>query len=70
MLICSPYSTSQEGYMQPDTDSLFAATVLSKISYGLSVYAASPPDLKTVQKFLSLLQRINYISHHVQCKCF
>ena len=35
----------QEGYMQPDIDSLFAAIVLPKITYGLSVYAASPPDL-------------------------
>ena len=71
MLICSPYSTSQEGYMQPDIYSLFAAIVLSKISYGLSVYAASPPDLNTVQKFLThCYKRINYISHHVQCKCF
>ena len=35
----------QEGYMQPDIDSLFAAIVLPTITYGLSVYAASPPDL-------------------------
>ena len=33
---------------QPDIDSLFAAIVLPKITYGLSVYAASPPDLNTV----------------------
>ena len=35
----------QEGYIQPDIDSLFAAIVLPKITYGLSVFAASPPDL-------------------------
>ena len=33
---------------QPDIDSLFTAIVLPKITYGLSVYAASPPDLNTV----------------------
>ena len=55
----------QEGYMQPDIDSLFAAIVLPKITYGLSVYAASPPDLNTVQKFLTRCYKRNYISHHV-----
>ena len=29
----------QEGYMQPDIDSLFAAIVPPEIMYGLSVYA-------------------------------
>ena len=55
----------QEGYMQPDIDSLFAAIVLPKITYGLSVYAASPPDLNTMQKFLTRCYKRNCISHHV-----
>ena len=63
MLICTP-TLRLEGYMQPDIDSLFAATVLPKITYGLSVYAASPPDLNTVQKLLTCCYKRNYISHH------
>ena len=55
----------QEGYMQPDIDSLFAAIVLPKTTYGLSVYAASPPDLNRVQKFLTRTYKRNYISHPV-----
>ena len=51
--------------MQPDMDSLFAAIVLPKISYGVSVYAASPTDLDTVQKFLIRCYKRNYISHPV-----
>ena len=47
--------------MQPDIDSLFAAIVLPKITYGLSVYAASPPDLKSAQKFLTCSCKRNYI---------
>ena len=50
---------------QPDIDSLFAAIVLPKITYGLSVYAASPPDLNTVQESLTRCYNRNYISHHV-----
>ena len=41
---------------------------LPKITYGLSVYgAASPPDLNTVQKFLTrcTCYKRNHISHHV-----
>ena len=55
----------QESYMQPDIDSLFAAIVLPKITYGPSVYAASPPDLKSAQKFLTCSCKRNYISHPV-----
>ena len=55
----------QEGYIKPDIDSLFAAIVLPKIAYGLSVYVASPPDLNTVQKFLTRCYKHNYISHPV-----
>ena len=55
----------QEGYMQPDIDSLSAATVLPKITYGLFVYAASPPDLNTEQKFLTRCYKRNYIAHPV-----
>ena len=55
----------QEGYMLPNIDSLFAAIVLPKITYGLSVYAAPPPDLNTVQKFLARCYKRNYISHPV-----
>ena len=51
--------------MQPDIDSLFAAIVLPKITYGLSVYAASPPDLNTVQKLLTRCYKRNFVSHHV-----
>ena len=51
--------------MQPDIDSLFAAIVPPKITYGLSIYAASPPDLSTVQEFLTRCYKRNYISHPV-----
>ena len=51
--------------MQPDIHSLFEAIVLPKIMHALSVYAASPPDLNTVQTFLSRCYKRNYISHHV-----
>ena len=51
--------------MQPDINSLFAAIVLPKITHGLSVYAASPPDLNTVQTFLTRCYKRNYISHPV-----
>ena len=49
--------------MQPDMDSLFAAIVRPKITYGLSVYAASPPDLNTVETDFSLAV-INIITYH------
>ena len=52
------HTLCQEGYMQPDIDSLFAAIVLPKIIYGLSVYAASPPDLNTVQEFLTCCYKV------------
>ena len=53
----------QEGYMHADIDSLFVAIVVPKIRYGLSVYVASPPDLNTVQKFLTRCYRRNYTYH-------
>ena len=36
-------SLRKEGYNQADIDHLFASIVLPKITYGLSVYAASSP---------------------------
>ena len=48
-------SLKKEGVCQDDIDHLFNDIVLPKLTYGLSVYAASKPELTTVQKFCLLL---------------
>ena len=40
-----------EGYNQTEIDHIFNTIVLPKITYGLSIYAASPPELTIVQQF-------------------
>ena len=45
-------SLRKEGYNQVEIDHLFQSLVFAKISYGLPVYAASVPELNTVQQFL------------------
>ena len=57
----SPY----KGYNQADIDHLFASIVLPKITYGLSVYAASSPELTTVQNFLRRCHKRKYISYAI-----
>ena len=43
----------------------FTTIVLLKISYGLSVYAASSPELVTVQNFLRRCYKRSYISYPI-----
>lgn len=56
----------QEGYQQPDIDYLFLSLVLPKLTYGLPIYAASLPELTTVQNFLTRCFKRKYISDHIQ----
>ena len=58
-------SLRKEGYNQADIDHLFASIVLPKITYGLSVYAASSPELTTVQNFLRRCYKRKYISYAI-----
>ena len=48
-----------------DIDHLFQSLVLPKISYGLPVYAASVPELNTVQQFLCRCHKCRYISYAI-----
>ena len=55
-------SLKKEGFCQDDIDHLFInAMVLPKLTNGLSVYAASKPELTTVQKFLCRCYKRKYI---------
>ena len=58
-------SLKKEGYCQDDIDHLFNVIVLPKLTYGLSVYAASKPELTTVQKFLCCCYKRKYISYFI-----
>ena len=55
----------KEGYNQVEIDHLFQSLVLPKISYGLPVYAASVPELKTAQQFLSRCHKRRFISYAI-----
>ena len=44
---------------------LFQSLVLPKISYGLPVYAASVPELNTVQQFLRRCHKRRFISYAI-----
>ena len=48
-----------------ETDHLFQSLVLPKISYGLPVYAASVPELNTVQRFLRRCHKRRFISYAI-----
>ena len=48
-----------------EIDHLFQSLVLPKISYGLSVYAASMPELNTVQQFLRRCHKRRFISYAI-----
>ena len=54
-------SLRKEGYNQVEIDHLFQS--LSKISYGLPVYAASVPELNTVQQFLRRCHKGRFLSY-------
>ena len=58
-------SLKKEGYCQNDIDHLFNVIVLPKLTYGLLVYAASKPELTTVQKFLRCCNKRKYVSYFV-----
>ena len=58
-------SLRKEGYQQPDVDYVFRSIVLSKLTYGLPVYASSIPELTTVQNFLQRSFKRNYISYQI-----
>lgn len=44
---------------------LFRSLVLPKISYGLPVYAASVPELNTVQRFLGRRHKRSFVSYAI-----
>ena len=48
-----------------EIDHLFQSLVLPKISYGLPVYAASVPELNTVQQFLCRSHKRCFISYAI-----
>ena len=58
-------SVRKEGYSQTDIDHLFTTIALPKISYGLSVYAASCPELTAVRNFLRRCYKCSYISYPI-----
>ena len=55
----------KEGYQQPDVDYVFRSIVLSKLTYGLPIYASSIPELTTVQNFLQRCFKRKYISYQI-----
>jgi hypothetical protein len=54
-----------EGYSQDELDLLFRSLVLSQLTYGLSVIAASPPELTTIQNFLTRCCKRRYTSEQI-----
>ena len=52
----------KDGYSQNEIDLLFKSLVLSQLTYALSIYAASHPELTLVQNFLTRCYKRNYIS--------
>ena len=52
----------KEGHGQKDDDLLFKSIVLSKLTYGLSIYGASKADLFVVDCFLKRRPKKRYIS--------
>ena len=48
-----------------EIDHFFQSLVLPKISYGLPVYAASIPELNTVQQFLRRCHKRRFISYAI-----
>ena len=58
-------SLRREGYNQVEIDHLFQSLVLPKISYGLPVYAASVPELNSVQQFLRRCHKRRYIFYAI-----
>ena len=55
----------KEGYQQPDIDYFFRSIVLTKLTYGLPIYASSTPDLTAVQNFLQRCYKRKYISYQI-----
>ena len=58
-------SLRKEGYNHVEIDHLFQSLVLPKISYRLLVYAASVPELNTVQQFLRRCHKCRCISYAI-----
>ena len=54
-----------KGYQQPDVDYAFRSIVLSKLKYGLPVYASSIPELTPVQNVLQRCLKGKYISYQI-----
>ena len=55
----------KDGYSQNEIDLLFKSLVLSQLTYALSIYAASPPELTVVQNVPTRCYKRNYISSHI-----
>ena len=58
----------KEGYNQYEIDHLFKSIVLPNFTHGLSVYAASSPELTTVQAFLDRCFKRRYISKKLEIR--
>jgi hypothetical protein len=54
-----------EGYSQDELDLVFRSLVLSQLTYGLSVIGASPPELTTIQNFLTRCYKRRYTSEQI-----
>ena len=55
-------SLRKEGYNQEQIDLFFKSVILSKLTYGLSVYGACNAELNVVQSFLNRCFRRHYSS--------
>ena len=58
-------SLRKEGYNQVEIDHLFQSLFSPKISYCLPVYAASVPELNTVQQFLRRCHKRRFVSYAI-----
>ena len=56
---------SKEVYQQPDIDYFFRSIALTKLTYGLPIYAFSTPELTAVQNFLQRCYKSKYISYQI-----
>lgn len=63
--LCILRTLRMEDYRQAELDKLFSALVLPKLSYGISVYGSSPPELTTIQCFLDRCYKRRYTSSPV-----
>ncbi|XP_028414886.1 uncharacterized protein LOC114537971 [Dendronephthya gigantea] len=59
-------SLRKEGYNQKEIDHLFTTLVLPNITYAVSVYGASKPELAKIEYFLRRCHKRKYISKEIR----